>query len=367
MLLELRIYFQDDVVLIQLSKNGGDQTLPESVVQRVVDVGRKNAEAGSSIAIDGEHREQTLMLLVAGDIAQFGQGLELVHEARHPISQLLCVRVFQAVLKLRGADAIFHGQVLHRLHEERDAVYLGKLRLEPPDYVGGGNLALLEGFEVDLNAAAVQGGIDAIDADEGRQTLDGRVLQNHVRQGALPARDGSKRNILRTLRNAEDHAGVLHGEKALGYVNVEKDGANKGRCGDQKRRSAKTQHKFQRAAIKRDDGIKRMLRFPVEPALVFFFLVAEQLGGHHRGDREQNARGHTDGDGEGHGKFAEQPANDITHEQQGNEHGDQGDGQRQNGETDLLGAFEPARQSGMAVFDIAGNICYSDASVCLHD
>ena len=34
------------------------------------------------------------------------------------------VRIFQAVLVLRAADAVFHRQILHRLHVQRDAVNL---------------------------------------------------------------------------------------------------------------------------------------------------------------------------------------------------------------------------------------------------
>src|SRR3984893_1616736 len=167
-LLELRVYFQDDVVLIQLGENGRDQSLAVSVVEGVVYIGRKYSEARGSVAINGEQRDQTLILLIAGHITQLGQGLEPIHEARDPIPQFFRVRVLQAVLKLRAADTILDGEVLHRLHEERDAVYLGKLRLEPPDYVGGGNLALLERLEVDLNAAAVERCIDPINPDERR-------------------------------------------------------------------------------------------------------------------------------------------------------------------------------------------------------
>src|SRR6267378_4300687 len=198
-LLELRVYFQDDVVLIQLREDSGDQALAECVVERVVYVGGKNPEARCRIAIDGEHREQALVLLIAGDITQLRQLLELFHEARDPIDQLLGVHVLQAVLKLRAADAIFHGEVLHRLHEQRYTVHLGERGLQAPDYVGRGNLALTEGLEVDLDTPAVESCIDPINADERRQALDGRVLQNHVGQGALPAHHGREGNVLRTF------------------------------------------------------------------------------------------------------------------------------------------------------------------------
>src|SRR6266481_2500866 len=366
-LLELRVHFQDDVVLIQLRENGGDQALAESVVERVVYIGGKNSEARSGIAIDGEHREQALVLLVAGDITQLGQRFEFVHEARDPIGQLLGVHVLQAVLKLRAADAVFDGEVLHRLHEERYPVHLGERGLKAADYVGGRNPALAEGLEVDLDTAAVESRVDPVNADERGEALDRRVLQDHVGQGALPAHHGRERNVLRTFGNAKNHAGVLHREEALGHVDVKKNGADQRCGGDDKRGGAKAQHKFQRAAIKRDDGIKDVLRFAVEPALIFFLLMAQQLGGHHGRQGQRNEGRNDDGDREGYRKFAEQTAHDVAHEQQRNEHGDQGHGQRKNGEADLLGAFERGLQGRLAFFYIAGNVFDHNDGIVDHE
>src|SRR6267143_2058944 len=48
-LLELRIDFEDDVILVELRKNRGDLTLAEGVVERVVNVGGKNSEARGGV------------------------------------------------------------------------------------------------------------------------------------------------------------------------------------------------------------------------------------------------------------------------------------------------------------------------------
>ena len=80
---------------------------------------------------------QALVLLVGGDVAQLGQRLQLLDQPRRPLRQLLRVGVFEAVLVLRAADAVFHRQVLHRLHVERDALDLGQLGLQAPDDVAG--------------------------------------------------------------------------------------------------------------------------------------------------------------------------------------------------------------------------------------
>ena len=39
--------------------------------------------------------------------------------------------------------------------------------------------ALAQRLQIDLNAAAVEGGVRAVDADERGQTIDRRILQNH--------------------------------------------------------------------------------------------------------------------------------------------------------------------------------------------
>src|SRR6267143_2011487 len=72
-LLELRIDFQNDVILVELSEDRGDLALAKGIVERVVNVGGKNAEARSGVAVDGDGSEETLVQLVAGDVAKFGQ------------------------------------------------------------------------------------------------------------------------------------------------------------------------------------------------------------------------------------------------------------------------------------------------------
>ena len=68
-LLELRIDFQNDMVLIQLSENGGDQALTIGVVERVVDVRGKNSEPRGRIAINDHACLQAVILLIAGHVA----------------------------------------------------------------------------------------------------------------------------------------------------------------------------------------------------------------------------------------------------------------------------------------------------------
>ena len=89
---------------------------------------------------------------------------------------------------MRAADAVLDRQVLHRLHEERDPIHLCKFRLEPTNHVRSRNAALLERFQVDLDAPAVDGRVRAVNADEGRKAFDGRILQDHTRESLLALR-----------------------------------------------------------------------------------------------------------------------------------------------------------------------------------
>ena len=71
---------------------------------------------------------QASILLIAGNVAEFRQSLELGNQLGRPGIQFLHVRVFDRILKLRAADAIFHRQVLYGLHVERDARHRRQLR-----------------------------------------------------------------------------------------------------------------------------------------------------------------------------------------------------------------------------------------------
>src|ERR1700746_648962 len=106
-LLKLRVSFQDNVILVELSINGGDLTLAEGVVERVVNIGGQYAKARSGGAIDGEVAEEGAVELVAGNVTKFGKFFQAIDKTRNPVGELFRVNVLQAVLKLRAADAIF--------------------------------------------------------------------------------------------------------------------------------------------------------------------------------------------------------------------------------------------------------------------
>jgi len=68
---------------------------------------------------------------------------------RRPVSELLGVNVFEAVLKLRSAHAVFHGQILTGWRREKRRP-LGKFGLQAADDVRSAAIALRQRHEIDL-------------------------------------------------------------------------------------------------------------------------------------------------------------------------------------------------------------------------
>src|SRR5205085_8274264 len=84
----------------------------------------------------------------------------------------------QYELILRPAHRGIDGEVLDGLHIERDAADLSGFLLQSADDVAGGELARVVRLQVDQEPAAVERRVRAVDADEGREAVDVRVLQN---------------------------------------------------------------------------------------------------------------------------------------------------------------------------------------------
>ena len=84
--------------------------------------------------------------------------------------------------------------------------------------------------------------------------------------------------------------------------------------------------------------------------------MLEQLGAHHRRQREGNDGGNEDGDAQGDRKFPEEPADDVAHEQQRDENGDQRDGEGHDGEPDLLGPFERGLKGRFALLEVTVDV-----------
>ena len=77
---------------------------------------------------------QALLLQVAGDVGELRQLARAARtSSRHPGVELGGIGVLEHELVGRAADRGVDGQVLHRLHVERDADDAGDLLLQPAD------------------------------------------------------------------------------------------------------------------------------------------------------------------------------------------------------------------------------------------
>ena len=74
-----------------------------------------------------------------------GRSLKRLDQLGGPGVQLIGVGVFQGILVLGAAHPGIDGEVLHRLHEERDPFDLRQFRLKSPDDLAGARLSALPG------------------------------------------------------------------------------------------------------------------------------------------------------------------------------------------------------------------------------
>jgi hypothetical protein len=73
--LKLRVGFENHVILVELRVHRVDLPLPECIVERVIDSGWSDAEAGCCCTIDDERHGQAPRLLIGGNVFKFFQRL----------------------------------------------------------------------------------------------------------------------------------------------------------------------------------------------------------------------------------------------------------------------------------------------------
>ena len=134
-------------------------------------------------------------------------------------------------------------------------------------------------------------------------------------------------------------------------VDVEEDGDEQGRHHG----AGIVQRPGQGAAIEVQAGLEAAPRRPHQAA--FLFRVGEgNIGAHHRRDGERNHQRDEDGDGQHHGEFMEDLADDAGEEQDRDEHRHQRDAHRHHGEGNFAGADQGGFQPGTAVLEMAGDV-----------
>lgn len=144
------------MITVELGEILRHLALPESVIERIVNELWLNAEARSLIAIDDDADRRAKRLLVARDIPQFGQSLQLRQDQRGPMIQFRDVGMLQRILILGAARPSADIQLLRRLHEKRHALKRCGLFAQPRNDLIRRSMTFTKRFQADSDKANVR-------------------------------------------------------------------------------------------------------------------------------------------------------------------------------------------------------------------
>ena len=125
------------------------------------------SEAGRRRAVDGHLELFAVEFEIAGHVLELRHRAHTVHEARNPGRKRGLVRVLKKEEVLGFPNRAVDGQVLDRLHRDRNARYALRLLVEPSNDLDRRFATLVVRLERDLHPPAVQRGVHSVDADEG--------------------------------------------------------------------------------------------------------------------------------------------------------------------------------------------------------
>ena len=127
------------------------------------------------------------------------------------------------------------------------------------------------------------------------------------------------------------------GKKPFGIDDVEQHGQRQRRDRDEQRRGLAVEHPVEHPAVARDDAVEQLAAPAIEARSACPRGVwRSSLRAHHRRQRQRHHRRDQDRHRQRDRELAEQPADDVAHEQQRNQHRDQRERQRDDREADLL-------------------------------
>ena len=354
-LLPRGVGFQHHPILVGLPEDGGDLALPEGVVQRVLDRLHRHTQPHRRVSVDVDERAESVLLLVGGDVAQRRQRGQFGQQPRRPGRELHRVGIHQRVLELGATDAGADLNVLHRLEIGGQARLPGDGPLQTSNHDIGG-IAAGDRAQRDGEAARVRRRVDRAGPNERDHPRYRRVFAHDVRQPCLHIDQMRDRNTLGRLGHRQQHAGILARQEAFRHDRVQPDRANQRGQTDQQHETLITERPPQTMPIARLHLVEPSLAPTREAAGPFLRRRAQQPAAHHRRQGQRHHRRDDHRDRERDGEFLEQPSHDAGHEQQRNEHRDQGHRQRNDGETDLRRAAIGGLQRLHPLFDIANHV-----------
>ena len=199
------------------------------------------------------------------------------------------------------------------------------------------------------------------------RTLDVGVLQDRAGELLLALSHGGIGHALRRLGDRLNDTGILEREEPLRNDDVEQTGQEERGKRNQEDEGLAVQHPVEHAAIYFDDPVERPMAVALKRVLVGLGSRLEQLGAGHRHQRERNDGRYQDGDGQRDGEFAKQPANHVSHEEERDQHRNQRNRERDDGEPYLLRTTKRCLQGGVTLLEITGDVLDHDNGIVDHE
>ena len=200
-------------------------------------------EARRAVAVDGHVGSESVVLLVADHVREFGLrgaaprrsfGVQVASAAESALSRVnwywVRLMVLSSVRSWTGC--------MYRVMPASPAVSVCSRRITSVTLA----TALGARLQIDQKPAAVQGDVVAVDADERGQALHVRIREDGRRQRLLPVCHGGVRDRLGRLRHALYQAGVLVRKEALRNEHVQERRDRQRGDRDPKRRALAIEH-----------------------------------------------------------------------------------------------------------------------------
>ncbi len=275
-----------------------------------------------------------------------------------PLDQFGDVGILKRVLETAARLPPPDRDVLGRLHEQVYALDPGDLRPQPIDDLGGRERALFAGHQRDKEAGRIRRlgvAVAARAADLRSEPLDVGVAQEHVAQLALQPHHLGGGNLLRRLRHARKHPGVLDRKEAL--RNRDAHGDSQHQSGQEYRKGDRlvAQRNVERAPVAGLHGVKTGFDNAIKTA-VSVRPLPQKARAQHRRKRQRYDGGNHDRRRDGDGEFAKQAPKDPAHEKQRDENRDQRQTDGQHGEPDFTRADQCSLEGRHAVLKMAVDV-----------
>ena len=314
---ELRLRFQDDLIVVGRHVDGADLTRAVGVVELVAHLIDGDAVDRGFLAVDVDGHLRILDVEIGGDVEQSRHLGDLVaHFRRQPVERF-SVAALQGVLILALRRPAADVEVLNALEKRLHSRNLRRLLTQPGNHDRSG-VASFPIFQRHEQPAVVGGRIRAAGADGAVDIIDRRIGSQNRDQRLLPFLHRLERSIGRGFGRTRQKTRILLREKAFGHDDVECDRAGERCQRHHQHHCLAGQHPVERPFVGAQPGDEHPLEDTKHDIrLLRFVMRLQHPRAQHRRQRQRNEAGHHDRHRDRHREFAEHAADDAAHQQDG--------------------------------------------------